>query len=185
MKITVRQITVTAALLAICIVSQLFKNLSVFITGPIINTCLILAAFYCGPLCGVILSVITPVTAFFITGSPVMAAVPALIPCIMLGNAVLVIAVCLLKDKLKMKTKTGKIVSQALPMVIGSAAKALLMGLLIALWLLPAFLPEKMLPKLPILQTQFSITQLFTALIGSAYALIILQIPFNKIMSDK
>ena len=36
MKIKTKQITVTAIMLAICLVSQFFKNLSVYITGPII-----------------------------------------------------------------------------------------------------------------------------------------------------
>ena len=41
MKIKTKQITVTAIMLAICLVSQFFKNLSVYITGPIINAALI------------------------------------------------------------------------------------------------------------------------------------------------
>lgn len=43
-----RQITVTAIMLAICIASQFFKNLSVYITGPIINAALILTVLYAG-----------------------------------------------------------------------------------------------------------------------------------------
>ena len=62
MKITTKQITTTAVLLAICIVSQFFKNTSVYITGPVINACLILAVLSVGIPCGIILSVITPVT---------------------------------------------------------------------------------------------------------------------------
>ena len=73
MKIKTKQITVTAIMLAICLVSQFFKNLSVYITGPIINAALILTVLYAGMACGIILSIITPVTSFFITGSPVMA----------------------------------------------------------------------------------------------------------------
>lgn len=46
MKIQTKQITVTAIMLAICIVSQFFKNLSVYITGPIINAALILTVLY-------------------------------------------------------------------------------------------------------------------------------------------
>ena len=91
MKMKTRQITVTAIMLAICIASQFFKNLSVYITGPIINAALILTVLYAGLACGIILSIITPVTAFFITGSPVMAAIPAMFPCIMAGNAILVL----------------------------------------------------------------------------------------------
>lgn len=99
MKLKTRQITVTAILLAICIGSQFFKNLSVYLTGPIINAALILAVIYAGPACGIILGIITPITSFFITGSPVMAAIPAMFPCIMIGNIILVGAVSLLREK--------------------------------------------------------------------------------------
>lgn len=99
MKLKTRQITVTAILLAICIGSQFFKNLSVYLTGPIINAALILAVIYAGPACGIILGIITPITSFFITGSPVMAAIPAMFSCIMIGNIILVGAVALLREK--------------------------------------------------------------------------------------
>ena len=99
MKITTKQITTTAVLLAICIVSQFFKNTSVYITGPIINACLIIAALGAGMACGIILSVITPVTSFLITGSPIMSAIPAIIPCVMIGNIILVVAVSLIAKK--------------------------------------------------------------------------------------
>ena len=101
MKITAKQITTTAILLAICIVSQFFKNLSVYITGPIINSCLILAVLSVGMVCAIILAVITPVTAFFISGSPIMAAIPAIIPCVMIGNVILVLGVGLIMKKVK------------------------------------------------------------------------------------
>lgn len=54
MKMKTRQITVTAIMLAICIASQFFKNLSVYITGPIINAALILTVLYAGLVCGII-----------------------------------------------------------------------------------------------------------------------------------
>lgn len=167
MKIKTKQIVLTALLLAICIVSQLFKNLSVFITGPIINAALILCAVYCGCLSGIILSIITPVTAFFITGSPVMSAVPLMFPCIMLGNIVLVLAVVLFKDRIK------KFFEFPLSVIVGSVVKGLVMGLLISVIILPAFLPEPMMKMLPVLKVQFSTTQLFTALIGSFFAYVI------------
>ena len=99
MKLKTRQITVTAILLAICIVSQFFKNVSVYLTGPIINAALILTTVYAGLACGIILSIITPITSFFITGSPIMAAIPAMFPCIIIGNAILVLVVALLHKK--------------------------------------------------------------------------------------
>ena len=127
MKITTKQITTTAVLLAICIVSQFFKNTSVYITGPIINACLIIAALGAGMACGIILSVITPVTSFLITGSPIMSAIPAIIPCVMIGNIILVVAVSLIAKKIK--GNAGLIAGMA----AGSIVKALFMGVVIAL----------------------------------------------------
>ena len=138
MNLKTRQITVTAILLAICIVSQFFKNLNVYITGPIINAALILTTVYAGLACGIILSVITPITSFFITGSPIMAAIPAMFPCIM-----------------------------------------------ISLIILPNMLPAKMQPMLHVLQLQFSVTQLITALIGGVYAIIILAVLRNTSLGEQ
>ena len=61
MKLTTKQIAMTAVMLAVCIVSQFFKNTSVFITGPIINAALVIVTVYCGLACGIILSVITTI----------------------------------------------------------------------------------------------------------------------------
>lgn len=127
MKITTKQITTTAVLLAICIVSQFFKNTSVYITGPVINACLILAVLSVGIPCGIILSVITPVTSFFITGSPIIGAIPAIMPCIMAGNAILVLGVGLVTKKCK---GNGGLIAG---MAAGSVVKALFMGIVISL----------------------------------------------------
>ena len=56
MKVNTKQITTIGTLLAICIISQFFKNLSVYITGPIINTCIIIATLTTGLFGGIILS---------------------------------------------------------------------------------------------------------------------------------
>lgn len=127
MKIQTKQITVTAIMLAICIVSQFFKNLSVYITGPIINAALILTVLYAGTVCGIILSVITPITSFFITGAPIMAVIPAMFPCIMIGNILLVVSVGLFHKKFGQKA--------GLPLSIGIGAilKAVFMGIVISL----------------------------------------------------
>lgn len=177
MKITAKQITTTAALLAICIVSQFFKNASVFITGPIINACLILAGLSIGMTCGIILSVITPVTSFLITGSPIMSAMPAIIPLIMIGNIILVVCVCLIQRKWKQKS------ALSLGMIAGSIAKALFMGIAISLILVPMLLPDAMQGNLSKIQMTFSVIQLATALIGSIYAYII-WIPLKKVMQE-
>ncbi len=163
-----QQITFAGALLAICLASQFFKNLNVYITGPIVNAALIIAAIYCGPIYASILALITPITAFFIASAPVMQAVPGIIPCIMLGNLCLVFMVLLFEDTFKNKT-----VSLTFSIVMGALIKGIVMGILISLIILPVFLPQKMRPKMNVLQLQFSLVQLTTALIGGVYALII------------
>lgn len=69
-----RELVTAAVLLAICLVAQLFKNTSVFITGPVINACLILCILLCGWVPSIILCVLTPITSAFITGAPIMQA---------------------------------------------------------------------------------------------------------------
>ena len=66
-----RKLVRAAILLAICIAFQFLKNTSVYITGPVVNLCLILAAVYCGPFWACVISVIAPLTAWVITGSPI------------------------------------------------------------------------------------------------------------------
>lgn len=178
MKISAKQITITAVLLAICIVSQFFKNTSVYITGPIINTCLILAALSVGMGCGIILSIITPVTAYLISGSPIMSAIPAIIPCVMVGNILIVVMASLFYKKIK--GNAGMIAGMA----VGSVVKALFMGIVISYILIPMLLPEAspLYGKMAVFQTTFSVTQLITALIGSVYAFI-LWIPLKKVMA--
>ena len=178
MKVTAKQITTTAVLLAISIVSQFFKNTSVYITGPIINACLILAVLSAGCVCGIILAVITPVTSFFITGSPIMAAIPAIIPCVMAGNIILVLSVGLITKKLK---GNGGLIAG---MAAGSVLKALFMGVVIALVLIPNLIPVKMEKMMGVFQTTFSVTQLITAVIGSVYAFI-LWLPLKKIFTEQ
>ncbi len=185
-KSVTRQIAITAVLLAICIASQFVKNLSVYITGPIVNLCLILAVMTAGLAWGLILAVITPVTAFIISASPVMTAVSGIIPLIMLGNAVLTVAVLFLFKPSVSGDKKLISFRSILTAVLSCAAKGIVMGLTISLWLLPTFIPEAspLRGKLPVFQTMFSITQFITALIGFVYFFIVWN-PINKIMRNE
>ena len=94
MKLKTRQITVTAILLAICIVSQFFKNLNVYITVPDHQCC---SDFNHGiaPGLGLWHHFKRDHSNHFLfhTGSPIMVATPATFPCIMIGNIILVLAV--------------------------------------------------------------------------------------------
>lgn len=175
-KFGAKQIATTAILLAICIISQFFKNLSIFITGPIINTCIVMAVLMVNLPCGIILSIITPVTAYIIAASPVMTAVPAIIPFIMLGNIVLAVAVHFLMAK-DMKKSAAKVITvkNVIMAVLSALAKGAFMGLTISLWLLPTFIPAEspLRNKMPVFQTTFSLYQFLTACIGMVYVFII------------
>ena len=180
-----RQIAITAVLLAVCIASQIFKTLSVYITGPIVNLCLILATLTAGLTWGFVLAIITPVSAFIIAASPVMNAVPGIIPLIMLGNAVLVVMVHFCFRPAISGEGFFINVRSVIMAVLSALAKGCFMGLTIALWLLPTFIPEAspIREKMPVFQTTFSITQFITALIGFVYFFIVWK-PL-KIVLDK
>jgi len=176
MKLNTKKLAQTALLLAICLVAQYFKNVSVYISGPIINTCLIICALTAGPGYALFLSVITPVTAFFFTGSPIMAAIPLMFPAIMAGNAILALVTWYFHTKIKTSW------SLAAGMIIGSILKAVFMALLIVGVLLPVFgsniagklpKPEALPGVLATARITFSVTQLTTALIGSVFAYLI------------
>ena len=170
-----REIAITAALLAICIISQVFKNLSIFITGPIINACLVIAVLAVNLPSGIILSIITPITAYFIAASPVMMMVPLIIVFIMGGNMVLVVATHFLLKKELYKAGGLKNFKSYIFAVVCALLKGLFMGLTISLWLLPTFIPQdsKLYAKLSVFQTTFSVYQFITACIGFVYAFII------------
>ena len=105
-----------------------------------------ITVLYAGMACGIILSIITPVTSFFITGSPVMAAIPAMFPCIMIGNIILVVCVGLLRKK------CGRAAGFPVSIAIGAILKALFMGIAIALIILPAVIIAAVLKKTSLAQ---------------------------------
>lgn len=164
MKITTKKIALTAVLLALAIASQFLKNMSVYVTGSIINLILIMAVLFVGVGCASIIAIITPITSFLITGSPIMAAMPLVMPAVMIGNEVLVLVVGLLK-KMPLTVKV----------VLASVVKAAVMGILISLIIIPVFGPGTGLPEkaLAAAKLTFSLTQLITALIGGVLACII------------
>ncbi len=173
---TSKQLAQTALLLALCIISQYFKNLSVYITGPIVNAILVIATLAVGLTSGIIISIIAPITAFFFTGSPLMAAVPAMFPIIMVSNCILVFFTYYFQKKLAFNfhLEAG--------LVIGSIVKAIFLGITVVWIILPNFsdqiatkLPKpEALPKfLATAKITFSVTQLITALIGCLLAWLI------------
>lgn len=185
-KITTKQITTTALLLAICIVSQYFKNISPYITGPIVNATIILAVLGVGLYSGIIISVIAPITAFFFTGSPIMASIPLMFPIVMAGNVILALFTCFFQVKFKFKYHLAS------GLMLGSIAKAVFMGIVVVLIVLPLFghsiaanlpKPEALPAVLAAAKITFSVTQLITSITGSILACII-WLPLKKALKN-
>lgn len=188
MKLTTKGLVQTALLLAICIASQFFKNLSVYLTGPIVNTTIILAVLAVGLWSGFVISIIAPITAFFISGSPIMAAIPLMFPAVMGGNIILAVCVWFFYSQKRNAAKGQSSQKLIAGLAFGSLLKAAFMGGVIVLILLPSF-GDNIATRLPkpgalpgVLATAritFSVTQLITALIGSVLAYLI-WIPLKK-----
>lgn len=193
MKFTTRGLVQTGLLLAVCIASQFFKNLSVYLTGPIVNTTIILAVLAVGLWSGILIGVIAPVSAFFISGSPIMAAIPLMFPVIMGGNIILAVCVQFFYSKKnasgKSNTSKGSASQRLITgLILGSVLKAAFMGAVIVLILLPSFgsniaarlpKPEALPGVLATARITFSLTQLITALTGSLLAYLV-WIPLKK-----
>ena len=171
MKLKTKHITVTAVMIALSIVVIQFikaplmiAGQNVAISGALINLILIIDTLYCGLVSGIILSVIIPVFSFILTQSPLISAVPVILPCIMIGN---VLFAWFVRNK--------KIELNLLPLslVVGSIAKAGIMTLLIVQWAIPQF-GASLAPKMVTMaKVTYSTTQLVAALFGSFLAIII------------
>lgn len=175
MKFTTKQIARTGILLALCIVSQFFKNLSVYLTGPIINAVLIIAVLSVGLSCGLLIAVITPVTAYLIAPSPIIASIPPVMVMIMLGNCILVLCVWLFYTKFKF---SGKLIAGLLT---GSALKACFMTAAVTGILFSVFGEALKPQQIAMGKIMFSTTQLITALTGSLLAFLI-WLPLKKFL---
>lgn len=168
MKMKTRTITVTAIMVALCVVIQLFKNPGTIpVTGGLINMIIMIDTLYCGLTSGIIISIVAPITSFIITQSPMIAAVPMILPFIMVGNVVIVLFAWAVRCK--------KLELNLLPLslVAGSFAKWGVMTLLIVQWVLPVFGAD-LSPKMKAMAAAtYSTTQLYAALAGTALTCII------------
>lgn len=171
MKLRTRTIIVTIAAIVISIILQLIHFPSFmytyYIIGGLINLILILDTLYCGLISGLVVAIVIPITSFIATGSSIIATVPMILPCIMIGNSVLVLFAWFVRCK--------KIELNLLPisLVAGSFAKWGLMILLVVKWALPNFGKGLSSTVYRNATITYSKTQLITALVGTAFACII------------
>lgn len=155
--------------LALAIVFQVVgKNLptiSQFFVGPAINAILILTAAICGGIYGVLVGSLTPLLAYLTGQLP--SALGPFIPFIIVGNILFVLSFVILSKQ----EKYGKY----LGIIIGSFIKYVFLSFS-ASKLIPLFnlnMPAKIVKKLAI---TMGLPQLITALIGGAFALILIEI---------
>ncbi|MCQ2483607.1 MAG: ECF transporter S component, partial [Clostridia bacterium] len=78
-----------------------------------------------------------------------------------------------------LKNKPNKKIGFPIALAVGTILKAVFMGVIISLIVVPTFLPDKMSAMLTTIQITFSFTQLITAAIGSVLAYILF-IPISK-----
>ncbi len=167
----IRWITETALMLALLVSLQaITKPLGQIVTGSCVNAILAVSVLVGGLSCGLTVALISPVLAFLLGIAPMALTVPA----IMAGNCVYVIMLGLLADK------TGKApIKQVVAWIVAAAAKFSTLYILVA-ELICGVLADSLIaaghmkaPMVQALPVTFGITQLVTALIGGAVALII------------
>lgn len=161
----------TGVLLALLVSLQaITKPLGQLITGSCVNAVLAIAALFSGLGSGIVIAVISPVLAFLLGIAPQ----PVTVPAIMVGNTVYVVLLALLyRDDIFRRLLAWIAAAAAKAALLYAIVKGLICGLLAPGLLDAGLLKEPMLTALP---KTFSWTQLFTALIGGALAMVIVPV---------
>ena len=167
----IRWITETALMLALLVSLQaITKPLGQLVTGSCVNAILAVSALIGGLGCGLTVALISPVLAFLLGIAPMALTVPA----IMVGNSVYVLMLSLLAGK-----KDSHPVKLVVAWVAAAAAKFSTLYILVA-ELICGILAESLIasgamkpPMVQALPVTFGLSQLVTALIGGAVALLI------------
>lgn len=123
-KNSIQKLATAAILLAIIVIMQLIKNISAYISGPVINAVMVIAVLALGNWWGLGFSVIVPIISLlFAPASPMSALAAATnyltVPIIAIGNILLVFSA-------KLGNKKGEI-AFIISLVIGALLKWLFM----------------------------------------------------------
>ena len=157
----------TAVLVALLIVAQLATAPlgNPLITGSIVNLLLVVSVMTCGIASGLSVAAVSPVLAKLIGIGPLW----ALIPFIMAGNIVLVLAWHLIGNR---NFSGKKYLTYIITLIIAALAKFAVLYLGIVKIAVPLILklPE---PQASVISGMFSLPQLLTALIGGALAVVL------------
>ncbi len=175
MKLNTKQIIVTVLLILLSFLIIRFLNVpnlrvidyGISVTDILINLILIIGTLYCGILSGIILSVIAPIISFVVSGGGFIASVPAILPCIMLGNVILILSAWFISGK------KNELNLFPLVLVGGAVLKYLVMRLLVFSWVIPTWKSSLSAIQLNSVRNMFYIAPLFTTLFGVFLACVI------------
>lgn len=158
-------VATTGVMLALLILFQAVTSFGgQFLTGSCVNLVLAVAAIAGGLWCGVTVAVISPFFAFLLGIGPKLIQI---VPCISLGNVVLVVGLYFLAALGRGKTPVP-LLQRYGAAAVASLLKFLTLFLVVTRLVLPALgLPEK---QAATMTAMFSWPQLVTALIGSFLA---------------
>lgn len=168
---SLQKLTTAAILLAIIIIMQLIKNVSAYISGPVINAVMVIAAIELGTVWGIGFSVIVPVMSLFIAPASPMTMLSGAtnyvtVPIIIIGNLLLVLAA-------KLGSKKGTAIF-IVSLVVGAVLKWLFM------WgcgdfILIRLFSESLGQLTAVVSKVFSVLQLYSGLLS-----IVLIVPVEK-----
>lgn len=169
----------TALFLAIVVLAQYLGKLvpsvgitSQLVTGSIVNMALIVAGIVAGVWSGVAIGCISPVLAFLLGIGPVF---PVIIPCIALGNVIIVLLTSLVYKAFAKKSKNTKIVGNIVGFLASAVAKGGFLWLAVVALVLPLITQAKP-PQVKALSLMFSWPQMITAATGGMLALAIIPV---------
>jgi len=164
-------ITQTAIFIALLVSAQaVTKPLGQFVTGSCVNFILVSSCVLAGLPSAVVVASVSPVFAFLITGTP---AFPVLIPFVVAGNLVLVIAIHFISGKSFENLSPRSYIRIGASVATGAVLKFLVLwvGIVqIALMLIPNIKQ----PQIDAMSAAFSWPQLVTAMIGSTLAIAVM-----------
>lgn len=173
MKSNTQKLIEASLLLAIAIVFQIIgrnvPEINQFLVGPIINCILILTVLICDRWKGVIVGILTPLLAFFV--GQLAAPLAPFIPFIIVGNCLFVLIFSLFQK--------GKLIKRCIGVIIGALVKFAFLAFSATklIYLFNISFPEKVAKALAV---SMGIPQLITALVGGAFALIIVQLLIRR-----
>ena len=168
-----RQITFTALFLAIAIVSQFVGSnlggagfLGQYITGTIVNICLMLSGIMVGVYSGLTIGVLSPCLAFLLG----VMKFPFAIPVVIAGNIVFVLITVLIYKAVSEKTLGLKAIVMIIVVIAAAAIKALVM------WFSAKYLLNNFTAVPAPLIASFAFPQVITGSLGGLLSLALLPI---------